>query len=102
MYKHSCGLRRSSDTSVSDSMADVVTLTCMTTKQKFEVTNPDVVVLSNGRYAYKEMCPWKGKNGKTLYAFKFCSSAKYKEYLARESDEAQVTKDEQSVPDDKQ
>jgi hypothetical protein len=58
-----------------------VTMTCMTTKQKFEVDDPTVVVLANGRFAYRVKCPWEGKNGKELYAFKFCSAeahAKYK------------------------
>ena len=73
-------------------------MTCMTTKQKFTVTDPDVVVLSNGRYAYKEMCPWKGKNGKTLYAFKFCSSENYNKYIERKKDAV----DKQSDSEDKQ
>ena len=58
-------------------------MTCMTTKQKFEVENPDVIELKNGRFAYKVMCPWKGKNEKDLYAFKFCSAAAREEYVAR-------------------
>lgn len=57
---------------------NVVTMTCMTTKQKFEVTNPSVVVLSNGRYAYRCPCPWTGKDGKELFAFKFCSAEAYR------------------------
>jgi hypothetical protein len=57
-----------------------VTMMCMTTKQKFEVENPQVVVLRNGRFAYKEKCPWQGKNGKELYAFKFCSQEAYTAY----------------------
>ena len=52
----------------------------MTTKQKFEVENPNVVVLSNGRYAYRVKCPWEGKNGKELYAWKFCSLDAYNRY----------------------
>ena len=51
----------------------------MTTKNKFDVENPTVVVLSNGRYAYKEKCPWTGKNDKELFAFKFCSATAYEE-----------------------
>ena len=51
-----------------------VTLYCMTTKKKFDVENPEVIVLKNGRFAYRAMCPSKGKDGKDLYAFKFCSS----------------------------
>ena len=41
-----------------------VEMTCMTTKQKFTVEDPDVRVLQNGRYAYRVKCPWEGKNGK--------------------------------------
>lgn len=58
-------------------------MTCMTTKQKFEVEDPPVTVLSNGRYAYKVKCPWEGKSGKELTAFKFCSTAAYKAYCKR-------------------
>lgn len=54
-----------------------VQMTCMTTKQKFEVENPTVVLLRNNRYAYRVECPWKGKSGQPLYAFKFCSKAAY-------------------------
>ena len=61
-----------------------VTMTCMTTKQKFDVERPEVVVLNNGRYAYKADCPWKHpKTGMHLKAFKFCSTAAYKEYHER-------------------
>ena len=65
-----------------------VTMTCMTTKQKFDVEEPDVSVLSNGRFAYRAMCPWKGKEGKDLFAFKFCSAAAYQEFLQRTQGEA--------------
>ena len=61
-------------------MGVTVNMTCMTTKQKFDATDPEVVVLANGRYAYKAQCPWEGKNGKTLFAFKFCSAAAYSDY----------------------
>jgi hypothetical protein len=59
-----------------------VTMTCMTTKKKFDVENPDVTVLRNGRYAYMCECPWEGKNGKKLKAFKFCSAKAYNDYVA--------------------
>ena len=59
-------------------------MTCMTTKQKFEVEDPPVIVLSNGRFAYKVKCPWEGKNGKELYAFKFCSAAAFQSWQARQ------------------
>lgn len=55
-------------------------MTCMTTKQKFNVDNPTVVMLKNGRYAYRVKCPWEGKNGKELHAFKFCSADAYTRY----------------------
>lgn len=50
-----------------------VEMTCMTTKKKFLVDDPPVVRLANGRYAYKVECPWKGKEDKTLHAWKFAS-----------------------------
>ncbi len=57
----------------------------MTTKKKFEVENPEVIVLRNGRYAYKAECPWEGKNGKKLIAFKFCSAKNHQEYEAKKA-----------------
>ena len=41
---------------------------------------PPVVMLSNGRYAYKVQCPWKGKGERLLFAYKFCSTEAYKTY----------------------
>jgi hypothetical protein len=64
----------------------MVQMTCMTTKQKFEVEDPTVVVLANGRYAFKCKCPWEGKNGKTLFAFKFCSSSDHEAFLERQKE----------------
>ena len=64
-------------------------MTCMTTKQKFEIENPPVVVLANGRYAYKVKCPWEGKNGKQLHAFKFCSAAAHERYGASQEEEGE-------------
>ena len=61
-------------------MSDPVSMMCMTTKKKFDVENPEVVVLKNGRYAYKAECPWKGKHENTLHAFKFCRVAAYNAY----------------------
>jgi hypothetical protein len=55
----------------------------MTTKQKYEVENPEVVVLRNGKFAYRTECPWKGKGDKSLYSFKFCGQADYEAYLER-------------------
>lgn len=80
-----------------------VTMTCMTTKQKFEVDEAPVVVLANGRYAYRVKCPWEGKNGKELYAFKFCSAAAHAKFAAsqkvdKEEDEKE---DEYSSPERK-
>ena len=69
-----------------------VTMTCMTTKQKFEVENPPVVILQNGRYAYRVACPWEGKEGKQLFAFKFCSAQAYKNYIeSKEQDQEHPT-----------
>lgn len=60
-------------------------MTCMTTKKKFDVEDPEVVVLRNGRYAFRAECPWEGKNGKKLVAFKFCSAKDYSEQECRKS-----------------
>lgn len=62
---------------------EVISMTCMTTKKKFDAVNPMVVVLANGRYAYREVCPWKGKNDKELVAFKFCGVEAFRRYTAR-------------------
>ena len=83
--------------------AEVVTMTCMTTKQKFEVNNPHVTVLANGRYAYRVACPWEGKNGKKLTAFKFCSKLAYQNQCAREEQqeapESPETPEKQEAPE---
>lgn len=70
-------------------MSGSVSFTCMTTKQKFEVENPEVIVMSNGRYAYKAECPWKGKDDKVLTAYKFAPKSAYERYVGAraESDE---------------
>ncbi len=60
-----------------------VVMTCMTTKQKFDVEDPPVSVLANGRFAYRVKCPWEGKNNKELYAYKFCSKVAYLKFLER-------------------
>jgi len=67
----------------------VVTMTCMTTKQKFEVEDPEVVVLANGRFAYRAECPWLGKAEKTLTAYKFCSRADHEAYVLKKEAEAE-------------
>ena len=59
-------------------------MTCMTTKRKFDVVDPKVSVLANGRYAYKVECPWEGKNNKRLFAFKFCSAEAYQRQCEHE------------------
>lgn len=66
-----------------------VTMTCMTTKQKFDVEDPEVVVLANGRFAYRAECPWLGKGEKTLTAFKFCSRADHEAYVLKKETETQ-------------
>lgn len=60
----------------------------MTTKKKFEVVNPEVTVLRNGRYAFKAQCPWEGKNGKILTAFKFCSGEDFRKHQDRNRPES--------------
>jgi len=65
---------------------------CLTTKKKFQVDDPPVIVLRNGRFAYKCPCPWKGKHDKDLYAFKFCSKIAYAEFVKRnESSDSEDT-----------
>jgi len=72
-------------------------MTCMTTKQKFDVEDPPVVVLSNGRYAYKVKCPWEGKNGKELHAFKFCSAEAYRNFKGKTVEEQVEAPEEPST-----
>ena len=55
----------------------MVRMKCLTTKQDFDVENPEVLVLRNGRYAYRAPCPWEGPKGKQLHAFKFASKVAY-------------------------
>ena len=69
---------------------NMVTMTCMTTKQKFEVENPEVIIMSNGRYAYKAVCPWKGKNDEELTSFKFASKAAYEKYVSSQASDTDV------------
>lgn len=72
-------------------------MTCMTTKQKFEVSNPPVIVLANGRYAYRVQCPWTGKTGQPLFAFKFCSKDAFDRFTSRQHPEMSPTEDEQTT-----
>jgi hypothetical protein len=58
----------------------MVLMMCLTTKKTFEVETPEVIVLKNGRYAFKAQCPWTHASGKTLYAFKFASKKAYEEF----------------------
>ena len=73
-------------------MVRQVNMLCMTTKQHFVAENPPVKVLSNGRFAVCVECPWKGRNGRTLHAWKFCSESDHRAYLAELSTEPEVTK----------
>lgn len=86
-----------------------VEFTCMTTKKKFTVDDPEVIVLKNGRFAYQVPCPWAGKNGKSLIAVKFCSTVDHKRFIDRqkasrvdeaesEHDEAESEHDEEIAP----
>lgn len=72
-------------------------MTCMTTKQKFEVADPEVVVLRNNRYAYRATCPWSGRSGKPLVAYKFCSAEAHRDYEARQKASTSDEKDEHLV-----
>jgi hypothetical protein len=67
----------------------MVLMMCLTTKKTFEVENPEVIVLKNGRYAFRAQCPWKHDSGKLLYAFKFASKQAYEEFIAKNSGESE-------------
>jgi hypothetical protein len=62
----------------------------MTTKKKFDVDDPPVVLLSNNRYAYRVECPWTGRHGKKLFAFKFCSQKEYERFTESEQPQTEV------------
>jgi len=72
----------------------MVQFTCMTTKKKFEVEDPEILVLRNGRFAYRAECPWQGKNGKTLTAFKFASKKAYEDQFADKEEVEQIVEQE--------
>ena len=82
-------------------MTSKVVMTCMTTKQKFDVEDPPVTVLANGRYAYKVKCPWEGKNGRELYAFKFCSAEAYRSYMDKQLPPEQVERPESPATEER-
>jgi hypothetical protein len=67
----------------------MVLMMCLTTKKTFEVEDPEVIVLKNGRYAFRAPCPWKHDSGKLLYAFKFASKQAYEEFIAKNSGESE-------------
>lgn len=50
---------------------NVVTMKCMVTKKTFEVTNPEVIELKNGRHAYCVEAPWPRANGEPIKCYKF-------------------------------
>tara|TARA_Y100000401_G_scaffold104065_1_gene95557 strand:+ start:701 stop:964 length:264 start_codon:yes stop_codon:yes gene_type:complete len=83
---------------MADTDTKTVTLYCMTSKKKFDVVNPPVVVLKNGRFAYRAMCPDKGKDGKDLYAFKFCSAADHKRYESSNTATSECPSPPESTP----
>lgn len=72
----------------------IVVMTCMTLKKQFETEDPEVILLRNGRYAYRAECPWKGKNDKTLYAFKFASADAYRAHQALETKSEHLSESE--------
>jgi len=74
----------------------------MTTKKKFDVVDPEVTVLRNGRYAFKAQCPWEGKNGKILTAFKFCSAEAYKKHQDRNPSESKRLEESKHLEESEQ
>ena len=71
----------------------MVLMMCLTTKKTFEVEHPEVIVLKNGRYAYKTECPWKHASGKTLYAFKFASKKAHEAFRSKSGDSEHESRD---------
>ena len=67
----------------------MVLMMCLTTKKTFEVADPEVIVLKNGRFAFRAQCPWKHDTGKLLYAFKFASKKAYQDFAAKSSGESE-------------
>lgn len=85
-----------------DSVVKPVTMMCLTTKKKFDVLEPEVCVLRNGRYAFRAPCPWEGKNGKKLTAFKFCSALDYEGQCAREASKSEHKEESEHDSEDEQ
>jgi hypothetical protein len=84
-------------------MPNMVVMMCMTHKKEFDAefdTGLEAVVLANGRYAYRAPCPWTGKGGKHLTAFKFCSRAAYESYQKYLDDKSEENSSdrEETVP----
>jgi len=79
-------------------------MTCMTTKQKFDLPQDEVpvVVLANGRYAYRVKCPWEGKGGKPLFAFKFCSANAYHSWQAKSDPHTIAERPESPIGDEEE
>lgn len=76
-------------------------MTCMTTKKQFEVPDEEatVVVLKNGRYAYKVKCPWEHpKSGRELHAFKFCSAQAHAAWSAAHPETEPTAPTEETEP----
>jgi hypothetical protein len=67
----------------------MVLMMCLTTKKTFEVENPEVIVLKNGRYAFKTECPWTHASGKKLYAFKFASKKAHEAFVSKASGDSE-------------
>ena len=67
----------------------MVLMMCLTTKKTFEVESPEVIVLKNGRYAFRAQCPWKHESGKLLYAFKFASKKAHEDFVSKTSGESE-------------
>lgn len=81
-------------------MPNTVTMKCMKTKKSFELDDPPVVELKNGRHAYCAKAPWAEEEWKPCYKFapKPCNdpdedppctesgdNPKYAEYMAEQS-----------------
>lgn len=60
--------------------------TCMSRKLKFDLPDPEISKMMNGRYYMRVPCPWLAKDGRPLTACKFASRAAYEKQMQANSD----------------
>ncbi len=71
-----------------------VRMYCLSRKLKFDVVDPDIVKMANGRPQYRTTCPWMhAKSGRSLVACKFASTEAYKDKLLRDAERQEISDD---------